>query len=249
MTLQSSESFCFVLFHILFLCFAPETFVTRIPLPSKIACGYFWSMLRVMEDQTELYTQRSVSPLSHISSGSSGPSLDHHERIHAYMGSDSKSGTVQDLQSMLERSKDNAKLAHVAKDSRYARATTFWSRLETDWWITEISAILISILSLLCIVVILRIHEGRPLPDWPLSITINSLVSIFSTIMGMTLLVPLEQCIGQAKWHWFQDYRPLADMDTFDRGSRGPWGALRMLWDIRWKCAVCSGCVNPPILI
>ena len=139
---------------------------------------------------------------------------------------------------MWKRSRDNENLAPVTKDSKYTLPTSIWSRLETDWWIKEIGAMLISILSLLCIVLILRIHEGRPLPDWPLSITINSLVSIFSTIMGMTILVPLEQCISQAKWHWFQEYHPLADMDMYDRGSRGPWGALRMLWDIRWKCVV-----------
>ena len=191
-----------------------------------------------MEDPTGLHTQRSVSPLSHTSSKLSGPSLDHHERVHAYMGSDSESGTAQDHQSMLERSMGNEKRAPAVKHSRYTRATSLWYRFETDWWIKEIGAMLISILSLLCIVVILRIHEGRPLPDWPFSITINSLVSIFSTIMGMTILVPLEQCISQAKWHWFQEYHPLADMDMYDQGSRGPWGALRMLWDIRWKCVV-----------
>ena len=211
-----------------------------------------------MEEQNELYTQRSVSPLSHTSSGLGGPTLDHrgrvhadmgsdsesgtaqdhHERVHADMESDSESGTAQDHQSILERSRDNEKLAPATKDSRYTRATSLWSRLKTDWWIKEISAMLISILSLLCIVVILRIHEGRRLPDWPFSITINSLVSIFSTIMGMTILVPLEQCISQAKWHWFQEYHPLADMDMYDQGSRGPWGALRMLWGIRWKCVV-----------
>ena len=191
-----------------------------------------------MEDQTELSTQRSVSPLSHASSGLSGPSLDHHGGVHADMRSDSESGTAQDHQSMLKRSRDDEKLAPATKHSRITRMASVWSRLETDWWIKEIGAMLISILSLLCIVTILRMHEGRPLPDWPFSITINSLVSIFSTIMGMTILVSLEQCISQAKWHWFQEYRPLADMDMYDRGSRGPWGALRMLWDIRWKCVV-----------
>ena len=191
-----------------------------------------------MEDQTELSTQRSVSPLSDASSGLSGPSLDHHGRVHADMRSDSESGTAQDHQSMLKKSRDNEKLAPATKDSRITRMTSVWSRLETDWWIKEIGAMLISILSLLCIVTILRMHEGRPLPDWPFSITINSLVSIFSTIMGMTILVSLEECISQAKWHWFQEYQPLVDMDMYDRGSRGPWGALRMLWDIRWKCVV-----------
>ena len=141
-----------------------------------------------MEDQTVLHTQRSVSPLSHTSSGLSGPSLDHHGCIHAYMGSDSESGTAQDHQLMLEMSRDNEKLAPATKDSRYTRAISLWSRLETVWWIQEISAMLISILSLVCIVIILRIHGGRPLPDWPFSITVSSLVSIFSTIMGMTIL-------------------------------------------------------------
>ena len=191
-----------------------------------------------MEDQTELYTQRSVSPLSHASSGLSGPSLDDHGHVHADMESDSESGTTQDHQSRLERSRDNEKLAPAPKDSRYTRVTSLCYRLETDWWIKEICAMLISILSLLCIVLILRMHEGRPLPDWPFSITINSLVSIFSTITGMMILVPLEQCISQAKWHWYQEYHPLADMETYDQGSRGPWGALKMLWDIRWKCVV-----------
>ena len=191
-----------------------------------------------MEDQTESNTPRSVSPLSHTLSGSSGPTLDHHERVHAYMSSNSESGEAQTHQSTLERSKDNEKLAPVTKVSRYTRATTLWSRLETDWWIKEIGAMLISILSLLSIVLVLRMHEGCPLPDWPFSITINSLVSIFSTVMSLTLLVPLEQCISQAKWHWFQEYYLLADMDMYDRGSRGPWGASRMLWGVRWKCVV-----------
>ena len=202
-----------------------------------------------MGDQTELHPQRSVSPLSRTSFGLNRPSLYHHGRVDVYMGSGSHSGTVQDHQPMLERSRGDEKLAPITKDSRYTRVTSLWSRLETDWWIKEISAMLISILSLVCIVLILRIYDGRPLHDWPFSITINSLVSIFSTIMGMTVLVPLEQCMSQAKWHWFQEYHPLADMDMYDRGSRGPWGALRMLWDVRWKCVVCSEPVEPPVLM
>ena len=191
-----------------------------------------------MEDQshqTELHAQRSVSPLSQTSPGLSELSLNPHECVHQSTRSDGESGTAQDHQPMLERSRDNEDPARDTQHSRYTRATSRLSRLETDWWIKEISATLISILSLLCIVLVLRFHEGRPLPDWPFSITINSLVSIFSTIMGMTILVPLEECISQAKWHWFQEYHPLADMDMYNRGSRGPWGALRMLWVIRWR--------------
>ena len=98
----------------------------------KYSPGCILSRARVMEDQTRVHTQRSVSPLSHTSSGLSGPSLNHDERIHASMGSDSDSATAQDHQSMLERSKDNEALAAATKVSRYTRATSHWSRLQTD---------------------------------------------------------------------------------------------------------------------
>ena len=187
-----------------------------------------------MEDQTELQdtrTQRSVSPLSHISSGPHQV----YGRIHMHREHDTESGTAPSRQSTLVESTDGDELGPTRKGSKHAPATSHKPRLKTYWWIKELSALLVSILSFLCIVLTLRIHEGRPLPDWPLSITINSLVSVFSTVMGMTLLVPLTEGISQAKWHWFVNYHPLSDMEVYDQGSRGPWGALKMLWKIRWR--------------
>lgn len=182
----------------------------------------------------DTHTQRSVSPLSHTSSRWSERSQDR-ERIYVHRQLDTESGTVRSYQPKLGRPKDNDKLEPSIEGTERTRAIHHWSRLETDWWMKELGALLLSFSSLLCIVLILRIHEGRPLPDWPLSITINSLVSIFSTIMGMTLVVPLAEGISQAKWHWFQHYHPLSDMGVYDRGSRGPWGALEMLWVFRLR--------------
>ena len=190
-----------------------------------------------MENQLELQdtrTQRSVSPLSYTSFRLSGPSQDY-GRTHVQGLVDTDSGNAQFRQSMLVESIGNNELGPTEKGSDHTLATAHWSRLEIDWWIKELSALLISLLSLLCIILTLRIYDGRPLPKWPLSITINSMVSIFSTIMGMTLLVPLTEGISQAKWLWFRNYHPLSDMEVYDRGSRGPWGALEMLWIVRWR--------------
>ena len=86
------------------------------------------------------------------------------------------------------------------------------------------------------IILILYLHEGRPLPEWPLSITINSLVSVFSAIMSAAMLLTNAEIMSQGKWHWFTGERhPLKDMDVFDQASRGPWGAFKMLWSIRWS--------------
>lgn len=92
-----------------------------------------------------------------------------------------------------------------------------------------------SLICLVAIILILRLHDGRPLPEWPFSITINALVSVFATLMGATMLMPIAEGISQAKWHWFQDIHTLSDIELYDRASRGPYGALKMLWGIRWR--------------
>ena len=146
-----------------------------------------------------------------------------------------KTEMPQDHDPMLEPSRNEEDDRDNKKPSKHGRATDRWSRHATDFWLWELCATVTSLLSLVAIVLILRLHEGRPLPAWPLSITINSLISIFSTIMRWTLLVPIAAGIGQAKWHWFQQYHTLGDVEVYDQASRGPMGALKMLWCIRWR--------------
>ncbi|MCJ1464051.1 hypothetical protein MMC07_002662 [Pseudocyphellaria aurata] len=107
----------------------------------------------------------------------------------------------------------------------------------TNCWICEILALLVSLLALIMIFLILYLYQGRSLQDWPCAITINSVIAIFSTVMRTALLLPLAESVSQAKWDWFhrQEGQILADMEIFDRASRGPWGALRMLTGIRWR--------------
>ncbi len=123
----------------------------------------------------------------------------------------------------------------TARNSRHIRAIHAWYRFAIDRWIWEWCAMLISGISLIAIFLILQLHQGRPLPNWPYSITINSLISIFATIFKVTILVPIAQGLSQAKRHWFQRCRPMIDMDTYDQASREPWGALKFLWAIRWR--------------
>ncbi|MCJ1428148.1 hypothetical protein MMC29_006056 [Sticta canariensis] len=104
-------------------------------------------------------------------------------------------------------------------------------------WIWEILALLVSILALMMIVLILYLFQGRSLLDWPCPITINSLIAICSTVMKAALSVPVAASISQAKWDWFhqEEGQTLADMEIYDQASRGLWGAMRMLTEIRWR--------------
>lgn len=58
-------------------------------------------------------------------------------------------------------------------------------------WTTEILSCAIASLCLAAIIGILSAHQGLPLPEWPLNITINALVAVFTAIFKMALLVPV----------------------------------------------------------
>jgi hypothetical protein len=102
----------------------------------------------------------------------------------------------------------------------------------TDWWLCEIILWLISSICLLLIVIILGVHDNQALPVQPgRSISLNTSVAILSTLSRYALSVPIESCLGQLKWNWFQSNKPrkLIDIERFDKASRGPWGSVFFL--------------------
>ncbi|KAK8117428.1 uncharacterized protein PG998_005709 [Apiospora kogelbergensis] len=105
-----------------------------------------------------------------------------------------------------------------------------------DWtWSLELISLLFAIASTAAICIILGLWENQLLRDWPLPIQPNSLISIFSTLAKTALMLPLGSVISQMKWVWFEKPRALTDLQTFDRASRGPWGALKLIWDTKGK--------------
>lgn len=46
--------------------------------------------------------------------------------------------------------------------------------------------------------------------------------------------------LGQLKWAWYSRSRPLDDLSKFDLASRGPWGAVRLLWTLRGRHLVAT---------
>jgi len=84
---------------------------------------------------------------------------------------------------------------------------------------------------LLAIIVLLALRRDKPLPDWPSLLNINSLVAIFSAVVKVALLFPIAECISELKWVWFAKPQPVSDFDRFDSAIRGPWGALKLLFE------------------
>lgn len=61
------------------------------------------------------------------------------------------------------------------------------------FWILEILGLVAGIASLVGIVTILHKYDGLAVADWPLAITINSLISIFIVVLKGAMLLAVAQ--------------------------------------------------------
>lgn len=116
-----------------------------------------------------------------------------------------------------------------------------WWRIEvlTIWWL-EVVCCFLFVGAFVAIFATIWTHEGRPLPEWPYHLTINTLIAIYVVILKAALLLVTAQGLGQLKWQWFERERPLNHLTTFDEASRGAWGSLTLLWMLKGRHMIAS---------
>jgi len=84
-----------------------------------------------------------------------------------------------------------------------ARLTRRRAHILENWWL-EIGACFIFVSALIAIIVTLRPHQDKPLPQWPYHISVNSLISIYVVVLkGSVLLVTAE---GLGKYTLDKDF-------------------------------------------
>lgn len=114
------------------------------------------------------------------------------------------------------------------------------------WWVWELFAWFICVAALLGMVGFLAPTNQKPVPKWVLSqefngrtygfsVSINSILSIFSTIVKSALLIPVAASISQLKWLWFSDGHKLSDFQLFDAAKGGPLGSMMILWSMKGR--------------
>lgn len=101
------------------------------------------------------------------------------------------------------------------------------------YWLTEVGSCLVALGVFVALVCVLRQHDSKPLPEWKYDITLNALVSVLTSIFKAAVVLPLAGGISQAKWRWYERPRPLKDLETFDDASRGPWGSIILMLELR----------------
>jgi hypothetical protein len=68
-------------------------------------------------------------------------------------------------------------------------------------WTAELLSLSFSLLALIVTIVIVQSQDEKPLLDWP--VTVNALVSVFSSIFKAAMLMLFAETISELKWLWF----------------------------------------------
>ncbi|KAI0967777.1 hypothetical protein F4678DRAFT_482803 [Xylaria arbuscula] len=96
-------------------------------------------------------------------------------------------------------------------------------------WFLEICSLTIAIGTFAIIIILLATRQGKPQPDWPSLLNINTLLSILTTVLRAAMLFPIAEGIEEMKWVWFAEPHPLRDIDRFSAAGKSPWGAIKLL--------------------
>ncbi|KAL9629941.1 MAG: hypothetical protein Q9164_006653 [Protoblastenia rupestris] len=94
---------------------------------------------------------------------------------------------------------------------------SLYCRFVENSWALEFLAWLFGALTLVILIIVLRVFNGKPLNRWNSSISVNTLVNVLTTIASTALIFPVTSATAQLRWLWLQKKaRSVADFDSFD---------------------------------
>ncbi|QYS94323.1 hypothetical protein H0G86_001660 [Trichoderma simmonsii] len=135
----------------------------------------------------------------------------------------------------------NANCTTIANNKR--TGYLWLTRLASTWWIESIT-ICISFACMATLVCILALFQDRLSTDWSFFISLNATIAIAITAAKATLLATVSVCLSQEKWNRFRNKaHHLQDLAVIDTASRGPLGAIQMLFQVSWGFASISAVV------
>ena len=115
---------------------------------------------------------------------------------------------------------------------------TFYARCFEDWWLWELFSAILGVAAMVSMSIVLSKYDGQSLPSWGTifgaDINLNAVLSLLGLVVKSSLMLSVLECISQLKWTWYtgKKHRPLEDLHIFDDASRGPLGALQILYKV-----------------
>jgi hypothetical protein len=68
-------------------------------------------------------------------------------------------------------------------------------------------------------------------------------------IASAALIVPVSEALVQLKWNWFRQSNAIWDFEIFDKASRGPWGAVMLLFRTKGRSLAALGAILIVLLL
>jgi hypothetical protein len=103
-------------------------------------------------------------------------------------------------------------------------------------WLYEILSLVLAVVVLVALIAILAHFQDKQNPLWSGGITLNTVVSLASTLFRILLISPVAKCTSQLVWLWFsKGQRPLGHTVMFDQASRGVPGSLQILFSPAYR--------------
>ena len=216
----------------------------RKPAPSRINSQDYASLSPDRDD--EHYDDAAVSLISsrQDSINVSRPTLDRTSAdTKAY--SSNNNNSVMHKTEQYEAIVTSVDLDTVDKNAQPQSRFQDIREIVTKFWLWEVAACVFSLMSLASIVGVLIYEDGKQLDQWAWSIPPTAVVSFIGTMGKSSLVLVISQLLSQLKWLHFNssNTRSLQHLRIFDGGSRGPLGALSVLYNSKKLLASIAACL------
>jgi hypothetical protein len=113
-------------------------------------------------------------------------------------------------------------------------------------WLFEMMSWFVSASCMVAIICIYLQVKGRPLSQDGSFLTWTN---VLGKISSAALIVPTSEALGQLKWHWFNKSKAMWDFEIFDKASRGPIGALMLLFRMKGRSLAALGALLIVLLL
>ncbi|OQV09276.1 hypothetical protein CLAIMM_13412 [Cladophialophora immunda] len=131
---------------------------------------------------------------------------------------------------------DSPQVRDGASTGRARNSGVSIRRLWSSWWLEVAGSVLI-LLVFVALVITLKEYQNQPQPNWPHGFSINTLVSVYTALFKLPLMLIASECLGQSRWRWFRRRKqPLNDIAIYESALRGdPFGVIQLLWATRGR--------------
>ena len=113
-------------------------------------------------------------------------------------------------------------------------------------WILEITSWITSALCMGAVAGIYAYLNGKSMSG---SEQLLTWANVLVKVAAAALIVPTSEALGQLKWNWFHKSRAMWDFEIFDKASRGPLGAVMLLFRTRGRSLAAFGALLIVLLL